>query len=158
MAEEKKGFIAEFKEFITKGNVIDMAVGVIIGGAFSSIINSLVNDIFSPILGLLIHNVDLANLKYVFVEGTEEVAEVAIRYGAFIQNIITFLFQALVIFLFVKAVNKVKEAANAKALAEAAAKEAEEAAEAEAAEEEAKRKAEEPVELLREILAALKKE
>ena len=74
---------------------------------------------------------------------TEEAAEVALRYGAFIQNIITFLFQALVIFLFVKAVNKVKEAANAKALAEAAAKEAEDAAAAEAAEEEAKAKAEE---------------
>ena len=155
--EEKKGFFAEFKEFITKGNVIDMAVGVIIGGAFSTIINSLVNDIFSPILGLLIHNVDLANLKYVFVEATETAEEVAIRYGAFIQNIITFIFQALVIFLFVRAVNRVKAVANAKALAEAAAKEEEEKAAAAEAEEEAKRKAEEPVELLRDILAELKK-
>ena len=158
MAEEKKGFIAEFKEFITKGNVIDMAVGVIIGGAFSNIINSLVGDIFSPLLGLLLKGVDLANLKYVLVEETEEVAEVAIRYGAFIQNIITFLFQALVIFLFVKAVNKVKAAASAKALAEAAAKEEEEKAAAAEAEEEAKRKAEEPIELLRDILAELKKD
>ncbi len=158
MAEEKKGLFTEFKEFITKGNVIDMAVGVIIGGAFSNIVNSLVNDIFSPLLGLLLSNVDLASLKYVLSPETEEMAENAIRYGQFIQNIITFIFQALVVFMFVKLVNKIRNAANAKALAEAEAKAAEEAAAAAAAEEEAARKAEEPVELLREILAELKKD
>ena len=155
--EEKKGFFAEFKEFITKGNMIDMAVGVIIGGAFSSIINSLVGDIFSPLLSLLTRGVDLASLKVVLSPATEEMEEVAILYGKFIQNILTFILQALVVFLFVKAVNKVRAVANAKALAEAAAKEEEEKAAAAEAEEEAKRKAEEPVELLRDILAELKK-
>ena len=157
MEEKKKGFIAEFKEFITKGSVFDTAIGMIIGAAFTAIINSLVGDIFSPLLSLITNRMDLSELRIVLSPATEEAAEVAIRYGAFIQSIITFLLNALVIFMFVKMVNRLKAAAKAKEDAENAAKEAEEAAAKAAEEEEARRKAEEPVELLREIAAALRK-
>ncbi len=104
----------EFKEFIAKGNVIDMAVGVIIGGAFGKIVTSLVNDILMPLLGLLTGGADFSTKKIVLspavIEGGEVIKEEgAILYGAFIQNIIDFLLVALCIFFFVKAIAKMKD-------------------------------------------------
>ena len=109
-----KKTMKEFKEFIAKGNVIDMAVGVIIGGAFGKIVTSLVNDILMPLLGLLTGGADFSTKKIVLspavIEGGEVIKEEgAILYGAFIQNIIDFLLVALCIFFFVKAIAKMKD-------------------------------------------------
>ena len=101
-----KGFFGEFKEFISRGSVIDLAVGVIIGGAFTSIVNSLVNDIVMPAIGWLIGGTDFSDLKIVITPGTDEVAEAAIRYGNFIQNIVNFLLVAMVIFMVIRFINK----------------------------------------------------
>lgn len=89
----------EFKEFISKGNIVDLAVGVIIGGAFSKIVTSLVNDIIMPLIGIIIGGVDFTNL-------TLKVKDASINYGMFIQNIIDFLIVAFCIFVFVKILNK----------------------------------------------------
>ena len=97
-----KKFFSEFKEFISKGNVIDMAVGVIIGGAFKAIVDSFTGDIVSPLLGA-ISNVDLS-------AKVAMIGDVELRYGAFITAIINFIIMALVIFLFIKAINKAKKA------------------------------------------------
>ena len=83
-------FFDEFKKFISRGNVVDMAVGVVVGTAFTKIVNSLVNDVIMPMLGVITGGVNFADLKYVITPGTEEVAEVAVKYGQFIQNIIDF--------------------------------------------------------------------
>jgi len=99
----------EFKKFAFKGNVIDMAVGVIIGSAFSTIVSSLVNDIIMPFFGFLTAGVDFKELKLVLSPATEEKAEAAILYGSFIQNIINFLIIAFSLFLFIKVINKVTE-------------------------------------------------
>lgn len=107
--EGKKGFIAEFKEFISRGSVVDLAVGVIIGGAFTSIVNSLVKDIVMPIIGLIFGGINFTGLKYVITPATEETAEAAIYYGNFIQNIVNFLLVALVIFIVVKAINNLRK-------------------------------------------------
>ena len=106
---EKKGFVQEFKTFISRGNVVDMAVGVIIGSAFTKIVNSLVNDVLMPALGVLTGGVNFADLKFVITPATEEVAEVAIKYGAFVQNIIDFLLIAIVVFVMVKIINKIRD-------------------------------------------------
>lgn len=103
---EKKGFIAEFKEFISRGNVIDMAVGVIIGGAFTTIVNSLVNDVIMPFLGLIIGGINFSELKIVLTAASGDTPETAIMYGSFIQNIINFLLIALVVFTMVKIINR----------------------------------------------------
>ena len=108
MAEEKKkGFFAEFKEFISRGNVMDLAVGMIIGSAFTAIVNSLVNHIVMPIIGVIMGGINFENLKIVITPADEAagVAEAAICYGSFIQAIVNFLLIALVIFLMVKAIN-----------------------------------------------------
>ena len=105
---EKKGIVQEFKAFISRGNVVDMAVGVIIGSAFTKIVNSLVNDVFMPALSVVTGGVDFTNLKYVITPGTEEVAEVAIKYGVFLQNIVDFLLIAVVVFAMVKMINKLR--------------------------------------------------
>ena len=107
---EKKGIVAEFKEFITRGNVMDMAVGIIIGGAFTAIISSLVNDVLMPVIGLLFGGIDFTSLKYV-IRAADEAAgieEAAIRYGSFIQAIVNFLLIAIVIFLLVRGLNKLR--------------------------------------------------
>jgi len=96
---EKKGFIAEFKEFIARGNVMDLAVGVIIGGAFSAITTSLINDIIMPVLGILTGSISFAALSV-------QIGPAVITYGNFIQAILNFLVMALVVFFLVKAVNK----------------------------------------------------
>ncbi len=90
----------EFKEFIARGNVLDLAVGVIIGGAFGKIVSSLVNDIIMPIIGILIGGLDFSSLIFKFKDAT-------LNYGLFIQNIIDFLIIALCIFMFVKVINKI---------------------------------------------------
>ncbi len=91
--------LKEFKEFISKGNVVDLAVGVIIGGAFGKIVTSLVNDIIMPLIGVIIGGINFTNLSI-------KIGESVIAYGSFIQNIIDFLIIAACIFAFVKFVNK----------------------------------------------------
>ena len=96
------GFVKEFKEFAMKGNVMDMAVGVIIGGAFGKIVTSLVDDVLMPIIGMITGGVDFNGL-------VAKVGDATIKYGTFIQNIIDFLIIALCIFFMIKAVNKMKK-------------------------------------------------
>lgn len=115
-----KKFIADFKEFVSKGNVMDMAVAVIIGGAFGKIVSSLVDDIIMPLISLLTGGVSVADWKWVITaaevgeDGVETVAENALRYGIFIQNIIDFLIVALVIFIVLKAFMKMKDLTSKK--------------------------------------------
>ena len=113
-----KGFIGEFKTFITRGNVIDLAVGVIIGGAFQAIVNSLVNDIISPVISLATKGINFADKFIVlgFPEETFKTAQAAteagyatLSYGSFITAVINFLIMAFIIFLLVKGINKVSE-------------------------------------------------
>ena len=113
MTEEKKGFFGEFKEFISRGNVVDMAVGIIIGGLFTAIVNSFVKDILNPILGLLVGGTDFGDLKIILREATLTTEELAIRYGNLLQNIIQFVLTALVLFLIVRGINKMREKADA---------------------------------------------
>lgn len=96
----KKGFWAEFKEFISRGNVMDMAVGVVVGSAFTKIVNSLVNDIITPALGFLIGKMDFTGFQLVLNENA------IIAYGQFIQAVLNFLIISLVIFLMIKMINK----------------------------------------------------
>ena len=110
---EKKGFFAEFKEFVSRGNVVDMAVGIIVGGLFTAIVNSFVKDILNPILGLLVGGTDFGDLKIVLKAATDTTEELAIRYGNLIQNIIQFLLTALVLFCIIRAINRMKEKAEA---------------------------------------------
>lgn len=112
-------FIKEFKEFATKGNVMDMAVGVIIGGAFGKIVTSLVNDVIMPPIGMLVGN-GFADQKYVLREAVAEqlgeagevvtaaVPEIAIKYGSFIQSAVDFLIIAFIIFMVIKGMNKLR--------------------------------------------------
>ena len=95
-------FIEEFKEFAFKGNVMDMAVGVIIGGAFGKIVTSLVNDILMPVIGILTGGIDFTDLK-------ATIGEANITYGQFIQSVIDFLIIAFCIFLMIKGMNKLKK-------------------------------------------------
>ena len=114
--KKKKSIFAEFKEFISKGNVIDMAVGVIIGGAFTKIVNSLVSDLIMPALGLLTGDIDFADLKIVLAEAqldTDGVTvlkeELAIRYGVFLDALLNFLLIAVAVFVIVKLINTARE-------------------------------------------------
>ena len=106
------GLLQEFKTFALKGNVVDMAVGVIIGGAFGKIVTSLVNDIIMPPIGVLMGGVDFKDLGIVIKEGvaatetTPEVAEVVWKYGAFIQQVVDFLIIAVSMFVMIKLINK----------------------------------------------------
>lgn len=107
------GFAKEFKEFAMRGNVVDMAVGIIIGGAFGKIVSSFVDDIIMPPIGKLIGGVEFSDLKVVLdqavMEGGEVIQpEVAIRYGSFIQAVIDFLILALVIFLMIRGINRLR--------------------------------------------------
>ena len=103
-------FTSEFKEFIARGNVVDLAVGVIIGGAFGKIVSSLVDQVIMPPIGLATGGIDFAQMKVVLkpANAAAKQAEVAIQYGAFINTIIQFLIVALVIFLVVKAINSLR--------------------------------------------------
>ena len=102
-----KSFFKEFKTFITKGNILDLAVAVVIGTAFTRIVNSLVKDIITPIISLVTGDEGFTNYKYVITEANPDlgVAENAIYYGIFFQNIIDFLVIAFVVFLMVKFIN-----------------------------------------------------
>ena len=99
----------EFKAFVMRGNVVDLAVGVIIGGAFGKIVTSLVNDIFMPIIGMIIGNVDFSSFEIKLGEPVEGAEQAAIRYGAFIQEIVNFLIIALCIFMVIKVINKMQK-------------------------------------------------
>lgn len=101
-------FIDEFKAFAIKGNVIDLAVGVVIGSAFGKIVSSLVSDIIMPIISLLTSNTKISELQIVFVKATETTNEVALRYGSFLQNIIDFLIIAFSIFIVIKLISKME--------------------------------------------------
>ena len=110
--EKAKGFMGEFKAFIARGNVLDMAVGVIIGGAFGKISTSLVNDVIMPLISVLTGGVDFSNWKIVLkaaVAGADGAidasTEIAIRYGAFLATILDFLIIAFAVFLMLKAIN-----------------------------------------------------
>lgn len=94
--------LKEFKEFISKGNVLDLAVGVVMGSAFSGIVTSLVNDIIMPLVGLLIGGIDFSGMK-------ATVGEASIAYGNFIQNIVNFLIIAMSIFVFIKFINRLSK-------------------------------------------------
>lgn len=114
-----KGFKAEFKEFIMRGNVLDLAVGVIIGGAFQAIVNSLVDDILMPVISLATKGVDFASKfvaldggEYASLEAAQEAGAAVLTYGNFISAIINFVIMALVIFFIVKGINKVAEKAK----------------------------------------------
>ena len=146
---EKSTFWSEFKTFIARGNVMDMAVGVVVGGAFTAIVNSLVGDIINPLIGKLFGGVDLSAAKVVLTAADEAagIEEVAIRYGALIQAIINFIIVALCIFTVVRGINRLKDKMK---------KEEEEAAEEEAKEEEPAEPSEEIL-LLREIRDSLQK-
>lgn len=153
MKKDKKGFITEFKEFIMRGNVFDMAIGVIIAGAFGKITSSLVNDIFMPFLGFIIGDFDLSKFNITLAEAELDAAgnvtkeAVSLGLGNLISVIIDFLLIALIIFLLIKGFAKTKELTEKKLL---------------------KKQAEEPVEdapapptteqLLADILSELKKE
>lgn len=99
MKEKSKGLVKEFRTFIERGNVIDLAVGVVIGSAFGKIVSSIVDDILMPLIGVLIGGLDFSNLSI-------KVGDARVMYGSFIQNVIDFLIIAGCVFILVKAVNK----------------------------------------------------
>ena len=101
--------VDEFKAFVMRGNVVDLAVGVIIGAAFGKIVTSLVNDIFMPIIGMVLGNVDFTSLEIKLGEPVEGAQQAAIRYGMFIQEIVNFLIIALCIFMFIKLIAKIQK-------------------------------------------------
>lgn len=102
------GMISEFKQFAMKGNVVDMAVGIIIGAAFGKIVSSFVGDVVMPPLGLLIGGVDFTDLAITLKEATEGAAAVTLNYGKFVQTVFDFLIVAFAIFIAVKAMNRLK--------------------------------------------------
>lgn len=102
-------FVSEFKEFAMKGNMVDMAVGIIIGAAFGKIVASFVNDILMPPLGMLLGGVNFTDLALVIQEAKGGAEAIAIKYGAFIQTIIDFLIIAMAIFVAIKVMNKMQD-------------------------------------------------
>ena len=116
VAGKGKGLAGEFREFIMRGNVLDMAVGVIIGGAFQKIISSLVDDIIMPVISLLTGGIDFNNMfvsldgsEYATLEAAKEAGAATLNYGTFITVVINFILMALVIFFIVKFMNKLSE-------------------------------------------------
>ena len=117
--EKKKGFLGEFREFIMRGNVMDMAVGVIIGAAFQKIVSSLVDDIVMPVISLITGGIDFTNWfisldgsHYDTLAAAQEAGAATLNSGVFITAVINFLIMALVIFCFVKSVNRIEEKKN----------------------------------------------
>ena len=137
-----KKMLNEFKKFISKGNVVDLAVGVVVGGAFSKIVSSLVNDIIMPLIGVIIGGIDFTNLSL-------KVGEATINYGMFIQNIIDFLIISFCIFLVVKALNTLDDMTK---------KKLEKIKKEEKVEKKEEEKVSEEIILLREINNSLKKQ
>lgn len=110
------GMVKEFKEFAVKGNVVDMAVGIIIGGAFGTIVKSLVSDVIMPPIGLLLGGVDFSNLfftlgggSYDSLDAAKEAGAATINYGLFFNNVISFLIVAFAVFMLVKSINSLKK-------------------------------------------------
>jgi large conductance mechanosensitive channel len=103
------GMMSEFKSFAMRGNVIDMAVGIVIGGAFGKIVSSFVNDVLMPPVGMLIGGVDFSDLAIVLKAATDEAEAVTMKYGMFIQTLLDFLIIAFAIFMVVKAMNSMKK-------------------------------------------------
>lgn len=101
--------MSEFKTFAMRGNVIDMAVGIVIGGAFGKIVTSFVNDVLMPPIGMAMGGVDFKDLAITLKEGSEEVAAVTLNYGSFIQTVVDFIIIAFAIFMVVKAMNNLKK-------------------------------------------------
>jgi large conductance mechanosensitive channel len=101
--------LKEFKEFAMKGSVVDLAVGVIIGGAFGKIVTSLVNDLIMPPIGLLLGNVDFSDLVLILKEGDATIKPVTLNYGLFINNVVNFLIVAFSIFLVIRSINRMKK-------------------------------------------------
>lgn len=143
VGKKSGGLLTEFKEFAMKGNVIDMAVGVVIGAAFGKIVTSLVNDIIMPLISVVTGNIDFSNLQYVhsYVNAAGAKAEIVVKYGAFMNTIIDFLIVAFCIFMMIKLMNTAKKKFEKE---EQDAKEAEEV------------KVDENIELLKEIRDLLK--
>ncbi len=122
------GMGKEFKTFITRGNMMDLAVGVIVGGAFNGIVNSLVKDVIMPVISIFTGKIDFANMfvaldgkQYATIEAAQEAGASVLAYGNFITAIINFIVLAFVVFLLVKGLNKLREESAKKAAAEAAA-------------------------------------
>jgi large conductance mechanosensitive channel len=103
------GFVKEFKEFAMQGNVVDMAVGIIIGAAFGKIVSSFVSDVIMPPIGVLMGGVDFKDLGYVLQPAKDGMAAVSINYGAFIQTVLDFMIVALAIFVAIKVMNNLKK-------------------------------------------------
>ena len=103
------GMMSEFKDFAMRGNVVDMAVGIIIGGAFGKIVSSFVADVIMPPIGLLIGGVDFSNLAVTLQEASAEAEAVTINYGAFLQNVFDFIIIAFAIFMVIKGMNNMKK-------------------------------------------------
>ncbi|HHT91806.1 MAG: large-conductance mechanosensitive channel protein MscL [Bacillota bacterium] len=101
--------LEEFKKFALRGNVLDMAVGVIIGGAFGKIVTSAVNDLIMPLLGLLLGRIDLTALRLVMRAGNETTSELSLTYGVFLQNVLDFLIIAFSIFMAIRLINRFKK-------------------------------------------------
>lgn len=143
VGKKSGGLLTEFKEFAMKGNVIDMAVGVVIGGAFGKIVTSLVNDIIMPLISVVTGNIDFSNLQYVhsYVNAAGAKAEIIVKYGTFMNTIIDFLIVAFCIFMMIKLMSTAKKKFEKE---EQDAKEAEEV------------KVDENIELLKEIRDLLK--
>lgn len=109
------GFIQEFKEFAVKGNVVDMAVGIIIGGAFGKIVSSFVNDVVMPPIGAMLGGTDFSKLQIIVKEAVGEAPAVAIKYGMFLNTVIDFVIVAFVIFMLIKGMNNLKRKEEAPA-------------------------------------------
>ena len=115
------GLLTEFKEFAVKGNVVDMAVGIIVGGAFGKIVSSFVADVVTPPLGMLMGGVNFNDLAIVLQEAQGETAAVAVKYGAFLQTILDFVIVAFAIFMAIKAMNTMQRMRAQEAAADPAA-------------------------------------
>lgn len=117
--KRKSKFLSEFKQFISRGNVMDMAVGIIMGSAFTNIVNSLVNDLIMPAVGMLLGGLNFSDLKVVLSPAAGDVAEVALYYGNFIQKTVDFLIIALAVFCMIKFLNRLHRKKEAEAVPEA---------------------------------------
>ena len=123
--KKNKGIIAEFRRFISRGNVMDMAVGVIMGTAFTAVVNSAVKDLIMPWVGYIINGINFSDLKIVLKAAEGETPEVAVGYGAFIQQALNFLIIAAVVFLMVKIINILRRKSEDKEAAAPVSKEVE---------------------------------
>lgn len=106
--------MSEFREFAMRGNVVDMAIGIVIGGAFGKIVSSFVSDVLMPPIGMLIGGIDFSELSVTLKQATEEAEAVAVGYGAFIQTVVDFVIIAFAIFMVIKAMNSMKKKEAAK--------------------------------------------